>query len=196
VGKADILNRSAGLKAKGTMIINIVIKGEIMKNQTQNKETMGQLIRMMIPNEYIWWSDSGANKHYTGHKHWYVDYRKYAEPRDVTLPDNKQIKAEGEGTILIEALINQKWKKARIDDVMYIPGGVNLFSEYVMAKKGYVMVKDEHKTIYRLKPNNEPRPEAYGYGSGWAMAFAQYQSQQKRFQQERQLIKQNYGMKD
>jgi len=122
-----------------------------------------------ISQELIWWSDSGANRHYTGYSHWYVDYKKYIQPRAVTLSDNNSIWAEGEGTVVLEAYMNNSWKKVRLTEVAYIPGGVSLFSECVMAQKGYRIIRDKEKTDFEL--NGKKGPQARYYKSGYAMVF-------------------------
>jgi hypothetical protein len=54
--------------------------------------------------------------------------------------------------------VQDKWIKCTINDVIYIPGGVNLFSEGVLHKKGFTIVRKNNKTVFYKE--GKPGPQA------------------------------------
>jgi len=80
-----------------------------------------------------WISDSGASKPITGRKDWMIIYHTSKVATYVSLTDNHQAKVVGTGTVLLEAFMQGQWHRCTIDNVLYIPGAINLFSESVMA---------------------------------------------------------------
>ena len=122
-----------------------------------------------VTKEEVWYSDSGASCHFVGHKSWFINYRTYSTPTLVILSDGHYVSAEGEGTVALEAYINNKWRKVTFQNVAYIPGGQNLFSEGVMAQKGYLIVRDKFRTTF--KRNGKPGLEAIYYKKNYIMKF-------------------------
>jgi len=129
--------------------------------------------------DLLWWSDSGASRHYCGNMQWYVDYKAYKSPKAITLTDNKDVMAKGEGTVVLDAYMNGSWTKVRLMEVIFIPGGVNLFSEHVMAKKGFKVDKDMKKVEYFL--NGKKGPEGVHHETGWVMKFRPLSVNEKAF---------------
>ena len=105
----------------------------------------------------VWFSDSGATQHVTGRKDWLVEFLSFDTPKPVSLSDQNEVDAIGTGTIHIQAFRNGSWSACTINNVLYIPGAVNLFSETVMAQKGYVIGRDRVKTVY-YSDGNVPGP--------------------------------------
>lgn len=90
----------------------------------------------------VWICDSGASSHFTGRKDWYIQYETLAQPIPIRQTDGNSVNAVGTGTVVIDAWLNQQWVPTPINNVLYIPGASNLFSEAVMDKKGYRIVKE------------------------------------------------------
>lgn len=118
----------------------------------------------------VWFSDSGATCHITGRDDWFIDYYAFDNPSPVFLSDNNEVHALGKGKVGIEALINGKWIDCTIDNVLYIPGAVNLFSESIMAhEKGYTIVRTKNRTIYYK--NEKEGPSANYHSKMYVMNF-------------------------
>jgi hypothetical protein len=115
-----------------------------------------------------WVSDSGATQHVCGNRDWFSEFQEFeaGEEPNVVLADNIPVKALGKGVVNLEVLMGSKWTEGKIMEVLYIPGGANLFSEIVMAQKGYTIVRDRETTKYYSKdkllgPQAEFRDGAY-----------------------------------
>ena len=106
-----------------------------------------------------WISDSGATQHITGVKSWFTNYREFDIPKGVSLSNKDEAQALGIGTVELEGYVNYKWITCTLSDVLYIPGSVNLFSESVMAQKGYVIIRNREETLFYK--NNILGPQAY-----------------------------------
>lgn len=95
----------------------------------------------------IWITDSGASRHITYRRHWLHDL----QPREgdtVSLGDDGQCAVKGVGTVHIEKLINGKWIKARIENVLYVPSlKKNLFSVGVCTTRGYKVLFSNKEVI-------------------------------------------------
>ncbi|OXA48994.1 Copia protein [Folsomia candida] len=98
--------------------------------------------------EQVWLSDSGANQHVCGDKAWFTRYEEFDTPKSVFLTDKRATQALGKGTVTLDAYINGIWEECTIDNVLYIQGAVNLFSEGSMAKKGYSIVRDKNGATF------------------------------------------------
>ena len=120
--------------------------------------------------KYAWISDSGATQHITGIKEWFVNYEAYETPRSVSLSDQNEAKALGVGNIRLEAFIEDKWTEITLINVLYIPGAVNLFSESVLAQKGFLVIRDKLKTVF-LENGKIPGPVAVFRGNMYVMEF-------------------------
>ena len=118
----------------------------------------------------IWYSDSGATQHITGCKSWYEEYAEFSNPRSVSLTNNQTVEALGMGTVRLEAFIDGTWISCTLSDVLYIPGAVNLFSEGVMAQKGYTIIRDA-KGTQSLEDGRKPGPQAYSENQMYVMKF-------------------------
>ncbi|CAG7818823.1 unnamed protein product [Allacma fusca] len=101
-----------------------------------------------------WISDSGATHHICGNKAWFAHLNENGTQNSVSLASNTSIKAAGKGTVVLEALMDGEWVESTLNSVIYIPGAANLFSEIIMAQKGFRVetVKDcvmyyENRTI-------------------------------------------------
>ncbi|CAL8117940.1 unnamed protein product [Orchesella dallaii] len=130
-------------------------------------------------NSDIWISDSGASQHVTGRNDWFTEYTAFNKPHPVCLCNGEEIMAKGTGTVSIECFENGRWRNGTITNVLYIPGSVNLFSEYCMAKKGYKIVRDKYKTRYYHSDTNIG-PEAVVKNDMYVMKFRQKKQMQQR----------------
>ena len=88
----------------------------------------------------------------------------------IYLTDRKSVKAVGKGNIPILALIRGEWIQGKIHDVLHIPGSVNLFSESVMARKGYTIIRNAKGTRY-VNQEGHQGPSAYPYENIYVMNF-------------------------
>ena len=116
-----------------------------------------------------WISDSGATQHITGIQSWFVEYTQFDTSVPVSLSNQKKAYALGSGTVQLEGLVNNEWITCTLKNVLYIPGSVNLFSETIMAQKGYVIIRDKTKTTFTL--NDIPGPVAVFKGKLYIMEF-------------------------
>ncbi len=96
----------------------------------------------------IWYSNSGATNHICGRIDWCIEYEAFKKPRGVSFTDHNQIKALGMRTIMVKAFINGGRHQRLIEDVLYMPGTVNLFSKTVMAQKGYTIIRKKDAAIF------------------------------------------------
>ncbi|CAG7823020.1 unnamed protein product, partial [Allacma fusca] len=95
-----------------------------------------------------WVSDSGATQHFCGDESWFIDWNK-TSPTSVVNADNGKSKSAGRGTVEVEAEVNNKWVRAKLYNVIYVPGGANLFSEGIMAEKlGYSILRKNGMTYF------------------------------------------------
>ncbi|CAG7827898.1 unnamed protein product, partial [Allacma fusca] len=121
------------------------------------------------PDEWI--SDSGATRHVCGNKEWFVNIEQFSgNAPSVIMADNKKTRAVGIGQIRLEAFISGKWCKCTISDVLYVPGAANLFSEPVMDRKKYTIIRKNGETKYS-KQNGKPGPEATLTNRGYILKF-------------------------
>lgn len=120
--------------------------------------------------KHIWFSDSGATQHITGMKDWYEDYTPFSQGKAVSLTDQHETMAIGVGTVRAEAFMQNKWHPVTINEVLYIPGAVNLFSENVLAQKGYTIIRTKEKAVY-YEANGNEGPVAYNDGGSYIMKF-------------------------
>ncbi|ODM88300.1 Retrovirus-related Pol polyprotein from transposon TNT 1-94 [Orchesella cincta] len=118
----------------------------------------------------VWHSDSGATHHITGRRDWYESYTEYENPVSVSMTDKGKTFARGIGTVRIEAYVNGKWLESTINNVLYIPGAVNLFSEGTMAKNGWTIVRNVHGAYY-IDENERAGPEAVMKDGMYLMKF-------------------------
>lgn len=95
-----------------------------------------------------WIGDSGATKHLTHRKDWFIEYSPTKIERGAELPNGQILDVIGTGTIEIEMLVDGEWKKQRMENVRYAPGAtVNLFSLGTLTKKGFTVLLTEKECI-------------------------------------------------
>lgn len=137
---------------------------------TISKAFMGR--RDNEQNAYDWISDSGASHHFCGRRECFIQYEEFRRPAAVNVASNETVMTLGEGVVEVEALIGKKWEVRRIEHVQFIPGAVNLFSEVVMANKGYLIERLGGETRY-FEHNNKkiPGPKALFKGNVYVMCF-------------------------
>jgi hypothetical protein len=123
-----------------------------------------------------WVNDSGADRHYCGRLDWFKEYEKYSEPKLVMIADNSNMEALGMGTVLVKALINGQWRRIELQNVEYVKGGANLFSENVLLAKGFEVKKDQSGRVIYLK-NGKPDIEAQLKDGLQIMRFRPVQNQ-------------------
>jgi hypothetical protein len=117
----------------------------------------------------VWISDSGASRHFTGRKDWIMDYTPYREPVMVNLSNNSHVKALGSGTVWLDAFVQDNWIPVKLKDVVYIPGGVNLFSEMIMDQKGFKIVRENNVVTYYK--DNKKGPQGFATNGSYKMLF-------------------------
>lgn len=105
----------------------------------------------------LWICDSGASNHFTGHREWYTIYEKLSPPIPINQTDGSQVMAVGIGTVEVDAWINREWVSFALHDVMHIPNAANLFSEGVMDKQGYRIIKENRRTKFYKKGKLGPQ---------------------------------------
>jgi transposase InsO family protein len=100
--------------------------------------------------EDVWITDSGASRHITRRRDWFSEYRVLTNGGTISLGDNKECKIVGEGTVLIEKCVNDEWRNARIENVLYVPEmKKNLFSVGMCTTRGLeVLFKGDYVNIH------------------------------------------------
>lgn len=85
----------------------------------------------------VWLADSGASRHISYRREWFIDYRSiYGEV--VALGDNDECNVVGCGSIAIDNLIDGRWRRDIIENVLHVPKTKkNLFSIGVCTSKGF-----------------------------------------------------------
>ena len=83
-----------------------------------------------------WLIDSGATQHMTFHKEAFDSYESISH-RKVYLGDNGVVEAIGKGSMLVETCVDNKVKRIRIHDVLYVPKlHTNLLSVSKLVARG------------------------------------------------------------
>lgn len=96
----------------------------------------------------VWIGDSGATKHLTFRKDWFIEFSTNGAQRGVKLANDQVLDVEGTGTIEIEAVVNGEWQWRRIENVRYAPKAtVNLFSLGTLTSKGFNVLLTEKQCI-------------------------------------------------
>jgi hypothetical protein len=117
---------------------------------------MGKSCHGVASNGLDWISDSGASQHICGNLALFSDYTPFLTERKVLMTDNRTIQVEGRGTVELEAYIQGRWEECTVNDVLYIPGAANLFSEGTMASKGFRIVRDSRTTTFQRRDGRGP----------------------------------------
>jgi len=132
------------------------------KDKREKKEDKNEPVAYMAggsDREY-WINDSGANRHYCGRLDWFSTYSKYPQPRSASIADSSTMMTQGVGTVRVNALINNRWETIEIENVVYAPGGYNLFSENVILDKGFEVRKDRRTGLIVYYKNGRPNIQA------------------------------------
>ncbi len=141
-------------------------------HQQQGHKNNAFMVKQDNNNSDVWYSDSGASQHVSGSMEWYISYEPFKHTLPLVLSDNSKAAVEGKGTVQVEAYIDGVWQKYTFDDVLYIPGGVNLFSEGAMCQKGYYISRDNMGAYYsHSQSKNGGGPEAEYVNGMYEMLF-------------------------
>ena len=108
----------------------------------------------------IWYLDSGATRHVTPHKDWFIDYKLLPKGQTIFVGDDTKCQIKGIGTILI-LLNNGVFKK--ITNVLHVPRMTkNLLSSQEFRKATFgihleqdIYIEDKHgKRVIHLEEIN------------------------------------------
>jgi len=96
-----------------------------------------------------WYCDSGATRHITPSKHYYVSYTKFSNPETVVLGrKNVLMQTYGEGMINVQMFHNGRWHDAILKNVQYMPdASTHLFSIKAAAQNGYSTTLNEKGVV-------------------------------------------------
>ena len=119
---------------------------------------------LQLDKKDIWYVDSGASRHITFRREWFTEFRPL-RGTTVSVGDDGVCEVSGEGTVIIDKLVNGVWREARIENVLYVPKvRNNLFSVGVCTSRGfevsfaseYVVLTDNNKIVATgVKQSNE-----------------------------------------
>lgn len=84
----------------------------------------------------------------SGRRDWFGSFESYRSSNTVSLANNTSVEPVGRGTVPVLALINGQWETCNIENVLYVPGMKNLFSEAAMVKKGYTIISNRKGAIF------------------------------------------------
>lgn len=102
----------------------------------------------------VWLTDSGASRHITSRREWFDTFTP-TTGESVSLGDDGVCKAEGVGTIQVEALVEGKWREAKFENVLYIPRvRKNLFSVGECALRGYNITFEDRSKAWQGSHSN------------------------------------------
>lgn len=95
--------------------------------------------------------DSGCSRHVTLRRDWFAEFRPRSDGDAIKLGDNGECLVTGEGTVIVDRLINGVWNEARIEHVLYVPDlEKNLFSVGMCTVRGYsVIFREDDALIVR-----------------------------------------------
>jgi len=96
-----------------------------------------------------WHCDSGATRHITQNKQYFVSYTKFANPETIILgKKNVLMQAYSQNMINVQMFHNGVWHDAILKDVWYVPdASVQLFSVKAAAPNGYSTTLNEKETV-------------------------------------------------
>lgn len=98
----------------------------------------------------IWLADSAASKHMTYKKEWFTSLQQIDCNISIQIGDNSFVKAEGIGSVKIEALIDNKWQPRTLENTLYVPNlGKNLFSVGAVTNRNFKVIFDNKKIEVR-----------------------------------------------
>ena len=100
-----------------------------------------------------WYCDSGATRHITPSKHYFVSYTKFSNPETIILgKKNVLMQAYGQGMINIQIFRNGRWLDAILKIVWYVPdASAHLFSIRAAAQNGYSTTLNEEGVMELLQ---------------------------------------------
>ena len=96
-----------------------------------------------------WYCDSGATRHITPNKHYFVSYTKFANPETIVLgKKNVLMQAYGQGMINVQMFHNGIWHDAILKNVWYVPdASAHQFSVKAAAQNGYSTTLNEKEVV-------------------------------------------------
>lgn len=98
-------------------------------------------------NDEKWILDSGASAHISFKKEYFQDLSSYKGP-SLKLGNQEAVKILGQGNILIKRFVAGQWEIRFLKNVLYVPDFKrNLFSEGVIARQGYQIVKRNNDAL-------------------------------------------------
>jgi hypothetical protein len=98
----------------------------------------------------VWYIDSGASSHMTGHKHYFSNLEEKGFDFEILLGDDSAYHPKGIGTVKFE---RESGKPLYLSDVLYVPGlKKNLVSVSALEDKGYEVSFKERRAY--IKPKN------------------------------------------
>lgn len=101
-----------------------------------------------------WTLDSATSRHMCFKKEWFNDFVTLKQPIPITIGNGEKMYAHGRGNINIKSFDGEKWIKANILDVLYVPMLYkNLFSSICAMDKGHTLYSDNKKCELRKKGN-------------------------------------------
>ncbi|OXA39841.1 Copia protein [Folsomia candida] len=101
-----------------------------------------------LKDPFVWFCDSGTNVHICGRKEWFTSYVKFDLPIKLQVATNSFAECPGEGNVVVQACIKNKWEVVTITKVLFLPQGANLFSQNCMLKKGFSAQSSSDGTIF------------------------------------------------
>ena len=103
---------------------------------------------LAVEQDDIWYIDSGCLKHVTFRRDWFAELCPRSDGDKIKLGDNGECPVTGEGTIIVDRLINGDWSESRIEQVLYVPGvKKNLYSVGMCTVRGYLVVFREDDAL-------------------------------------------------
>lgn len=159
-------------------------KGETEKKPQVEKAFMmkGLTTKVQATREnFVWYCDSGTNVHVTGRRDWFTSYKKFDVPRKLQVATNWVADCPGMGVVTVHAYILNKWEVVDLVDVLYLPGGANLFSQGVMWKKGFSSQSSNEGTIFYTTDGRESLQAKVGEDGMLVMLFKPVDKLSKAF---------------
>lgn len=97
-------------------------------------------------------TSSGCSKHVTFRKDWFAEFRPRRDGSTISLGDNEECAVTGEGTVIVNRLVDGAWRETRIENVLYVPDiRKNLFSVRHVHIKRIVIFRDNDALVMKDK---------------------------------------------
>lgn len=102
-----------------------------------------------------WCCDSGASRHITPSKQYFISYTKFTIPEIISLGrKDATMQAYGKGTVNIQVYLRGRWYDAKLKEVWYVPdASTHLFSVKAAARNGFITTMDDKGVQIRNKKN-------------------------------------------